>query len=238
MLPVFTTNYDWAFEYLAEASEAHLYLEDGFKRSPRGERWERNVFDKFHPRQRKINIVLFKLHGSTSWYRDAGPPHLIRKFPNPAPELAGSRAVLIYPTQVKAPATQEEPFQTAYDYLRETMTRTNLAVIIGFSFRDSAINDILHSALTKNRSLKLAIVEPNMNEESRVAFSELVHKLGIEENESKRRLRVIKGEFGDEPFVCEEVVRTVKGLDQWDDLEPWVEQSTKRNSESTARLNP
>ncbi|MBA7500689.1 hypothetical protein ES704_03449 [subsurface metagenome] len=225
-LPVFTTNYDWVFEHLAEVSQEDLYLEDGFESSPLGERWVRDVFDKFRPRQRKSNLVLFKLHGSTSWYRDEVPPQFIRKFPNPAPELAGSRAVLIYPTQVKVEVIQEEPFYTAYEYLRETMMHTNLAVIIGFSFRDPVINDTVRHVLTNNEGLKLAIIEPKMNDDPGVAFSELLDKLGIEEQEWKGRLRVIKGKFGDEPFVSEEVARTVQGLDQWDDLEPWVEGTT------------
>jgi hypothetical protein len=220
MLPVFTTNYDWAFEHLAEASAANLYLEDGFKSSPTGERWARDVFYKFRPRQRKINIALFKLHGSTSWYRDEEPPNLIRKFARPSPNLAGSRAVLIYPTQVKAQAIQEEPFKTAYDYLRETTTRTKLAIIIGFSFRDPAINDIFRNALTKNRNLKLLVVEPNIDGENGISFNDLLDKLDIKNQKSKKGLRVIKGEFGDNPFVCEEISNTVQKLDQWNDLEP------------------
>lgn len=226
MLPIFTTNYDWAFEHLADIKPRSIYLKDGFKNSPLGERWARDVFDKFSPRQTKTNLILFKLHGSTSWYRDAVSPELIRKFPTPAPELAGSRAALIYPTQVKTQATQEEPFQTAYEYLRETMIHTKLIVIIGFSFRDPAINDILRDALTKNEGLKLAVVEPNMDEDPGVAFRELLDKLGIEEREWRGRMHVIKGKFGDEPFVCKEVAKTVEGLDQWDYLEPWVEKAT------------
>lgn len=222
MLPVYTTNYDWAFEHLAEASEVDLYLEDGFANTPLGERWARAVFDEFLPHPQKINLVLFKLHGSTSWYRDVASPQSILKFPNPAPELAGSRAMLIYPTQIKTQTIQEEPFRTAYEYLQETLMHANLSIIIGFSFRDPAINDTLRCALTKNRSLKLAVVEPKMDE---IALSELVHELGIEQQEWKGRMRVIKGKFGDEPFVYEEVARTVQKLDQWDDLKPWVEMS-------------
>lgn len=225
MLPIFTTNYDWAFEHLADIKPRSIYLKDGFKNSPLGERWARDVFDKFSPRQTKTNLVLFKLHGSTSWYRDAVSPELIRKFSTPTPELAGSRAALIYPTQVKTQAIQEEPFQTAYEYLRETMLHTKLIVIIGFSFRDPAINDALHHALTKNKHLKLAVIEPNMDESPGVAFKELLDKLGIREQEWKKRIRVIKGRFGDEPFVYEEVEKTVQSLDQWDSLKPWCERT-------------
>jgi hypothetical protein len=224
-LPIYTTNYDWAFEHLAEANEADLYMEDGFMKTPTGERWAREAFDKFSCNSQKTNLVLFKLHGSTSWYRDEAPPHFIRKFSRPAPELAGSRAALIYPTQVKIQATQEEPFRTAYEYLRETMMHANLGIIIGFSFRDPTINDTIRYALANNNKLKLAVVEPKMNEDTGVALSELVDKLGIGQQEWKGRMRVIKGRFGDEPLVYEEVARTVQTLDHWDALQPWVETS-------------
>lgn len=224
-LPIYTTNYDWVFEHLAEAKGADIYLEDGFMKTPTGERWAREAFDKFSCNSRKINLVLFKLHGSTSWYRDEASPHFIRKFSRPAPELAGSRAALIYPTQVKTQATQEEPFRTAYEYLRETMMYANLGIIIGFSFRDPAINDTMRYALANNGNLKLVVVEPKMNEDTGVALSELADKLGIGQQEWKGRMRVIKGYFGDDAVVYEEVAVTVQKLDQWDALQPWVETS-------------
>lgn len=223
-LPIYTTNYDWAFEYLTEANEADLYIEDGFMKTPTGERWARQAFDTFHCRPQKINLVLFKLHGSTSWYKEEAPPHSIRKFPRAAPELAGSRAALIYPTQVKTQATQEEPFQTAYAYFRETMMHANLGIIIGFSFRDPAINETIRYALANNSNLKLAVIEPKINKRKGGALSQLVDKLGIGQ-EWKRRMRVIKGKFGDESFVYKEVESTVQKLDQWDELQSWVETS-------------
>ena len=223
-LPIYTTNYDWAFEHLAEANEADLYIEDGFMKTPTGERWARQAFDTFQCHPQKVNLVLFKLHGSTSWYKEEAPPHSIRKFPRPAPELAGSRAALIYPTQVKPQATQEEPFQTGYAYFRETMMHANLGIIIGFSFRDPAINETIRYALANNRNLKLAVIEPKINKRKGGALSQLVDKLGIGQ-EWKRRMRVIKGKFGDESFVYKEVESTVQKLDQWDELQSWVETS-------------
>lgn len=224
-LPLCTTNYDWAFECLAEESAEYLKLEDGFERKPLGECWSRQVFDDFHPDPQRINLALFKLHGSTSWYRNAEPPHLIQKFPIPAPELAGSRAMLIYPTQIKTEAVQEEPFKTAYEYLQETLMNASLGIIIGFSFRDTAVNDTMRYALANNSNLKLAVVEPKMNEDSGVVLSELLDKLGIGQQEWKRRMRVIKGKFGDDAFVYQEVASSVQKLDQWDNLKPWVERS-------------
>lgn len=224
-LPLFTTNYDWVFEHLAEANEPDLCLEDGFTRTPTGERWARKAFDTFQCRQEKINLVLFKLHGSTSWYRDGTPPHHIRKFSSPAPELAGSKPALIYPTQVKTEATQEEPFRTAYEYFRETMLKADLGIIIGFSFRDPAINDIVGYALANNSNLKLAIIGPSISKDKSGVPGQLLDKLGIGHQEWKERMRIIKGRFGEKPFIYKEVASTVQQLDQWDTLESWVETS-------------
>jgi len=224
-LPIFTTNYDWVFEHLVEASEPDLYLEDGFTRSATGERWARQAFDTFQCRQRKINLVLFKLHGSTSWYKDETPPHHIRKFPRPAPELAGSKPALIYPTQVKSEATQEEPFLTAYEYFRETMLNADLGIIIGFSFRDPAINDTIGYALANNNNLRLAIIGPKINKDKGGAPGQLADKLGIGQQEWKERIRIIKGRFGEAPSIYKEVANTVQKLNQWDTLKPWVETS-------------
>jgi len=225
-LPIFTTNYDWVIEEFAEATEGQVLLVDGFRQVALGSRWNRQVFMNFNPVSNVANLVLFKLHGSTSWYKDVGLEHHIQKFPNPSPELAGSRAVVIYPTQVKAHQIQDEPFSTAYKYFRETMMNTELAIIIGFSFRDPVINEIIAEALKINNALKMVVVEPKMTDkmkEKGILFEGLLRKLGITTSEWQRRLRVIKGSFGTDEWVHQEIARTAGMLRQWDELDHWVE---------------
>jgi hypothetical protein len=179
------------------------------------------VFDHFLPDRQKLNLVLFKLHGSTSWYRDPDKPESVRKFDATLPELAGSRAVLIYPTQVKTEGIREEPFRTAYEYFRETLYRAKLCIVGGSSFRDPAVNEILRGSLVQNSDLKLVVVEPEMSKLRGDQFRELSNKLSPGED-WERKLRVIVGKFGEHPRVDEELVATIKGLDQWDNLDSWV----------------
>jgi hypothetical protein len=40
VIPIFTTNYDWIFECLAEDAEAKFQLVDGFRAGPLGQRWD------------------------------------------------------------------------------------------------------------------------------------------------------------------------------------------------------
>jgi len=105
------------------------------------------------------------------------------------------------------------------------MMHANLCIVVGFSFRDPAINDTMRYALANNNNLKLAVIEPKINKDKGGALSQLVDKLGIGQQEWKGRMRVIKGKFGDKPFVYEEVASTVQKLDQWDALQSWVETS-------------
>lgn len=65
VVSIFTLNYDWSFEKLA-IENAHRYqLTDGFELL--GGTWDGERFTKLRPSRKKINLALFKLHGSTCW---------------------------------------------------------------------------------------------------------------------------------------------------------------------------
>ena len=48
-IPIFTTNYDWAFERLAQEAKQEIHLIDGFETDSMGSYWEEGVFDRFSP---------------------------------------------------------------------------------------------------------------------------------------------------------------------------------------------
>lgn len=213
VVPIFTTNYDWTFETLA-SGPSQFSLVDGFTSDAFGGQWSRKVFDSFKVDGRNETIVLFKLHGSTTWYKDPAHPGLIRR------STAGdSPRVLIYPTRVKPDVVGEEPFSTAYEYFRHTLRQAKLCVVIGFSFRDPAVNDIISQGLDLNSALRLVIVEPRMNESPGVDFNALVKDLGIAPDDWQHRIVVIKGKFGEESFVQPSIATIVKKLDKWNELE-------------------
>ncbi|PYR51467.1 MAG: hypothetical protein DMF89_06020 [Acidobacteria bacterium] len=65
VVPIFTLNYDWTFEKLAIEKPQRYHLTDGFELL--GGNWDAERFAKMRPARKKINLALFKLHGSTCW---------------------------------------------------------------------------------------------------------------------------------------------------------------------------
>jgi len=207
ILPVFTTNYDWVFEHLVEFRQNAFKLCDGFKNvGGLGERWARDVFDRFRSSHQKINIILLKLHGSTSWYKDENGN--IKKISEAAPQIGRSSAVLLYPTQVKANAVQEDPFKTAYEYFKASLEHTKLCVVIGFSFRDPAINNVFSVALAKNRELKLIIIDQAINQHY---LDGLHEKFSLATNEFQNKVHYFNTSFGS-PEAINFIVGKIKKI--------------------------
>ncbi len=151
-IPIFTTNYDVAFE--TYAGEGNVKLETGFELTHRGNLWRPSKFDKFEPTADMRNIVLFKLHGSLTWHRrgdDIVDTSLSMRDPT------GYESVVIYPTQTKE-YPDEEPFRTMYDFLKGCLRVAKLAIVVGYSFRDPGIRRIMIDALDLNPNLFFILV--------------------------------------------------------------------------------
>ena len=117
---------------------------------------------------------------------------------------------------------EREPFRTAYEYLQQTLNHTALCVVIGFSFRDPAVNETLRSALNENGRLRLIIVEPSMNQGSGVKFEDVLGKLGVDEPLWNEKIQVILGKFGGDSWVHKELAYTIDHIDEWTELEHWI----------------
>jgi hypothetical protein len=65
VVPIFTLNYDWTFEKLAIENQQRYHLTDGFELL--GGNWDAERFAKMRTSRKKVNLALFKLHGSTCW---------------------------------------------------------------------------------------------------------------------------------------------------------------------------
>lgn len=159
-LPIFTTNYDWTFERMVEkAGKAKLNrLIDGFVPKKTGTFWTPNVFHRLKG-SRGWDFVLFKLHGSTSWYRQ--PSGDITKTTHAEKDPGQLTSALIYPTLSKSALVNSDPFFTAYQYLRSCLTLgARLCVAIGYSFRDPEINAAFRAGLACNSTLQVLILDP------------------------------------------------------------------------------
>ena len=221
-LPVFTTNYDWALEAAAEASDS-INLCDGFRHGPQGAFWDRSAYDEAQTPTAEYNVALFKLHGSTSWYQDSVSPHSIRKFPLPSMGLGGWRSVVAYPSERRPVPLDVEPYATAYAYLEETLRNTTLCVAIGYSFRDPEVTKRFRIALKAQPNLRILLVDPGVSGVQSPKFQRLLEAFELPEDEWNARLRVVHGGFNDDSFARGAVLHTLEGLHRWKQMPAWVE---------------
>lgn len=151
-------------------------------------------------------IRLFKLHGSLDWIEDElyglcsieYPVHSHRK----DLKTEGSRPLLIFGTVHKL--SPREPFLTlAYHFARGTLDAPVL-VIIGYSFGDRHVNEIIRQAMKKNRRLRVVVVSPKakllINQQDFLARQPRVTpivagaKIALNDSEVARRVRELLGE--------------------------------------------
>ncbi|MGB9067525.1 MAG: SIR2 family protein [Candidatus Acidiferrales bacterium] len=154
-LDIFSLNYDLCVEKaLSAASEAFVngFGKDGV--------WSPETFSE------RGGIHLFKLHGSLDWVDD--PIYGLCSLAYPRHENANTiqgddtRPHLVFGTAHKLSA--KEPFLTlAYYFSRATLQAPILAVV-GYSFADEYVNQIIEQGMRKNANLRIVIASPNAGE--------------------------------------------------------------------------
>jgi hypothetical protein len=149
-LPVFTLNYDLAFETYAHQLQPKVEIVDGFDRAPSTliRDWSKDVISASVAKPlapgAELRILLFKLHGSANWGRHS-PSRKLHQMGLVGRDPGHYETVVYYPSLNQKP-TYQEPFQTAFDYFLECVKRAETILIIGTSFRDKSVTDILLSA--------------------------------------------------------------------------------------------
>jgi len=156
-LEIFTTNYDVfieeAFEQAAvpffdgfvgavnpffapECVEAEDGRDDAAVFPPRG--WTR----------------LWKLHGSTNWrLTKSGGSRIVRGF---AADTGPSEELIIFPSRQKYSESRKLPFLAFQDRLRRFLARGEcLLLVIGYSFSDEHLNELLFQGLRGNPRLAI-----------------------------------------------------------------------------------
>ncbi|HXM80420.1 MAG TPA: SIR2 family protein [Burkholderiales bacterium] len=151
-LDVFSLNYDLCLEHALTTFGPHTFtngfMEDG---------WRPSLFDP------TTDVIrLFKLHGSLDWIEDELYGLCSLEFPRHrnAEDISDEhRPLLIFGTANKLSARQ--PFLSLAYHFSERILVTNVLVIIGYSFGDDYINEIVKQGLETNGKLRIVVVEPN-----------------------------------------------------------------------------
>jgi len=180
-IPIFTLNYDWSFEKLAIEKPELYQLTDGFE--PLGGSWDSQRFAKLRLSRKKINLVLFKLHGSTCWLR-GGPVKSMGRFVAPSDDGGGSDGYpphpfeMVYPGHahelwfgkehwerigdphgMNGPWMEQDPYKTLYAYFHRAARRAKVIVVIGYAFHDKHVN---HEITQASRHARIVVVDPGI----------------------------------------------------------------------------
>ena len=164
-LNIFTTNNDLFNE--TAISELNLNYNNGFSSG---------VNSTFNPARftytfsKKIDtalekyepiaemVYLYKLHGSINWVEEDTDSFFKIKEIKINTRKVPANNVLIYPTPLKQNKSLGSPFA---DLIREfhdkLLISQNVLIIIGYSFSDEHINNVIYSALAANANLSILI---------------------------------------------------------------------------------
>lgn len=148
---IFTLNYDSVIETFCE--KENIEYTDGFELT-----WNPQQFE------REYGVNIYKLHGSLYWFKtDRGKLVKI-----PLKHLQTDKEILYYTGEKISesmiyPATIKELEANPYSFLREKfkdkLSGADLLVVVGYSFRDREILNLLREQTTTNTDLWLLIVD-------------------------------------------------------------------------------
>lgn len=147
---IFTTNYDRAIEEYC--NQKKFVLIDGFMPNELDGRafWKDGDFS-YYDNLDKPKIFLYKLHGSLGWkeHKTEGLERIIYERKSQYPNF--TKDLVIYPTLDPKHPTTEEPFASIHKEFDQRMEEIDVCISIGYSFRDSHVNEIFLKFIEKGK---------------------------------------------------------------------------------------
>lgn len=174
---IFTLNYDLAFEYACD--ELGIEYINGFVGfNERNFRPEVYNYDLFYPgdttegKVRRVERVIkyYKLHGSLNWVykkENKNNPYGLYEIPIELVRMKLEKEennlgdIMIYPTSSKKEYTLNFPYSELFRKFADRLQQPEAVLfVVGYSFYDEHINDIIYQALA-NPSFTLIIIDFN-----------------------------------------------------------------------------
>lgn len=172
---VFTTNNDLFNETALDALNIHYIngfsggLHKYFNPAIFNYTWSKRMdtsIDKYEPVENMV--YLYKIHGSVNWRetKDAGNNYFEIEEVVPS-ETKADGSVLIYPTPTKQDKSLGSPYVDLFrEFQNKLLEPHSVLFVIGYSFSDRHVNDIIYRALATNSTINVVIfgVKPNETE--------------------------------------------------------------------------
>ena len=157
-LRIFSLNYDTIFESFNKENEHNV--DTGFSR----EQWVGNFNDPESP----AKLKLYKLHGSVDWYFDEDEEQV--KQMNKA-DIGKTNPLIIFGSGPKMQSC--DPFLSLLGAFNECLKSANLFIIIGYSFQDRYINNILIQNLSSDVNKRMLVIDPSVPETKEVFLKKI-----------------------------------------------------------------
>lgn len=172
---VFTTNNDLFNERALDSQSIHYingfsgglirFFNPALFNYTMSKRMDTSI-DKFEPIENMI--YLYKIHGSVNWVeeteRSSNSYFKIRELPEPKRE----KTVLIYPTPLKQNKSLGSPYMDLFrEFQHKLLEPNSVLFVIGYSFSDEHVNDIIYRALATNSTMNLFIFG-NLSEDKEI----------------------------------------------------------------------
>lgn len=173
---VFTTNNDLFNETALDALNIHYIngfsggLHRYFNPAIFNYTWSKRMdtsIDKYEPVEDMV--YLYKIHGSVNWRetKDAGNNYFEIEEVVPS-ETEADGSVLIYPTPTKQDKSLGSPYVDLFrEFQNKLLEPHSVLFVIGYSFSDRHVNDIIYRALATNSTINVVIFGTKPNEAER-----------------------------------------------------------------------
>ncbi len=169
VMNIFSLNYDLLFEHIFNSSTSRI-LDNGFSERHIPGNTIRYWAADFNNELNQTKINLYKLHGSLDWEYNLESEEISIK------ERIddGREPLIIFGSSSKM--LSFDPFLYILSTFREKLAQSTIFVVIGYSFHDKYINNLLIQQLSQNtdedKPKKLLIVDPTRINQMESAFAE------------------------------------------------------------------
>jgi hypothetical protein len=155
--PIFTTNYDYVFEDIAEEKNITVY--DNFVKKGRRLIWNSDIDFPY-----RKGLTIIKLHGSVTWYADREDGTIDKIDKDTSINSIGHDIdrLVIFPTRFKD--IYDQHFFALYSQFLTSLAFAKCLIIIGHSLRDEYLKAGIIERIRKGR-FQVIIIDPNFPQE-------------------------------------------------------------------------
>lgn len=174
---VFTTNNDLFNETAMDALSIHYingfsgglhrFFNPAFFNYTLSKRMDTSI-DKYEPVE---NLVyLYKIHGSVNWRESElmMNNYFHIEEVRPRKEDGSNNGVLIYPTPTKQDKSLGSPYVDLFrEFQHKLLEPQSVLFVIGYSFSDQHVNDVIYRALATNSTLNVVVLGEKPNDDGK-----------------------------------------------------------------------